>query len=155
MTRHGFWANRTVDGITALSEATFPKNDLGAPDWESTQMVQRTLEYLDDLPPKQRWLVSSLYLFVEVAAIFLVRGFRRFSKHTAERRSAIIRGWRQSGWLVFRVLGDAIKATTTMMYMSHPSVLAYIGEYRACAHPGDPVEIEVRRDALARMDSAS
>jgi hypothetical protein len=155
VTRRGFWAKRTVDGIAALSEATFPKNDLGAPDWESTRMVERTLEYLDELPPKQRRLVSLLYVFVELAAIFLVGGFRRFSKHSVERRSAVIRAWRQSRWLVFRVLGDAIKATTTMMYMSHPAVLAYIGEYRACAHPGDSVEIEVRPGALAQMDGVS
>lgn len=151
MTRHGFWMNRALDGISALSEATFPENDLGAPDWKSTEMVRRTLEYIDELPPKQRRLVTLLFAFVELGAWFLVFGFRRFSRIRPKRRAAIIRGWRRSRLLPLRVLGDAIKATTTMIYMSHPSVLAWIGEYRVCEHPEDPHHIDVRADALSRM----
>ncbi len=151
MTGDGFWANRVRDGITALSEATFPENDLGAPDWKSTDMVRRTFEYLEELPPPQRRLLSLLFLFVELGALVLVLGFRRFSRIAPLRRAAIIRRWRRSRLLPLRMLGDAVKATTTMMYMSHPSVAAYIGEYRVCSHPDDPLRIDVRPDALVRM----
>lgn len=155
MNERGFWANRARDGIVALSEATFPENDLGAPDWKSTDMVRRTLEYLDELPPKQRRLLTLLFVFVELGALFLVLGFRRFSRIAPARRVVIVRNWRRSRLLPFRVLGDAIKATTTMMYMSHPSVLAYIGEYRACPHPDDSLSIDVRPDALVRVRNAT
>lgn len=151
VTGDGFWANRARDGIAALSEATFPENDLGAPDWKSTDMVRRTLEYLDELPPKQRRLLVLLFLFVELGAIFLVFGFRRFSRIRLARRTAIVRGWRCSRLLPLRVLGDSIKAATTMIYMSHPTVVAYIGEYRVCSHEEDPQRIDVRPDALVRM----
>jgi hypothetical protein len=151
VTGEGFWANRARDGIVALSEVTFPENELGAPDWKSTDMVRRTLEYLDELPPKQRRLLTLLFVFVELGALFLVLGFRRFSRIPRTRRAEIIRGWRHSRLLPLRVLGDAIKATTTMMYMSHPSVIAYIGEYRVCSHEEDPLRIDVRPDALTRM----
>jgi hypothetical protein len=122
----------------------FPENDLGAPDWKSTEMVRRTFEYLDELPPPQRRLVKALFLFVELGAIALAGRFCRFSKLPAETRAGVVRRWRASHWLAFRVLGDAVKATTTMMYMSHPAVIRYIQEYRCCARPLDPLEIPLR-----------
>jgi hypothetical protein len=140
----GYWHKRLTAGIAAASEATFPENDLGAPDWKSTEMVRRTFEYLDELPPPQQRLVKALFLFVELAAIVLAGRFRRFSKLPVKTRTGVIRRWRASRWLAFRVLGDAVKATTTMIYMSHPSVIRYIEEYRCCARPLDPLEIPLR-----------
>jgi len=140
-----YWHRRLTAGIAAASEATFPQNELGAPDWKSTEMVRRMFEYLDDLPPPQRRLVKALFLFVEVAAIVLAGRLCRFSKLPVEARTAVIRRWRASRWLAFRVLGDAVKATTTMIYMSHPSVIRYIEEYRCCARPLDPLEIPLRK----------
>ena len=154
MSEHGFWMNRALPSIAALSEATFPENDIGAPDWKSTRMLERTVEYLDELPPAQRRLLLALFLFVQFFAPLLVLSFGRFSKLSAERRTSAIRGWRRSTFFPFRVLGDAVKATTTMIYMSHPSVIAHIGEYRVCDWPSDPVKIEVREDELMKMREA-
>ncbi len=148
----GFFQNRLEDGIVALSEATFPVNDIGAPDWKSTEMVRRTREYLDDLPPGNRRLVSFLYVFVELGAVLLVAGFRRFSKIPAARRTDIIRRWRKSHFALLRMLGDSIKAVTTMMYMSHPTVLKYVEEYRACPRPLDPLEIATRLDTFDKPE---
>jgi hypothetical protein len=143
--------NRALPSIAALSEATFPENEISAPDWKSTCMVDRTVEYLGELPPAQRRLLLLLFLFVEYAALVLVFGFCRFSKLNPSRRTAVIRGWRRSRFFPLRMLGDAVKATTTMMYMSHPSVIEHIGEYRVCDWSSDPLKIAVRDDALKAM----
>lgn len=136
--------NRVVDGMTAAAEATFPENDFGAPDYRSTELVPRLLDYIEELPPTQRRLLLFLFGFVELGSILLVLGFRRFSKLPPARRTEVIRGWRSSRFLPLRVLGDALKAATTMIYMSHPSVVAYIEEYRVCERSRDALAIEVR-----------
>lgn len=146
----GLWRRLLVDGVTATSEATFPENDLGAPDWRSTDMVGRTLEYLEELPPRQRRLVQALFVFVEVAAVVLLLRGRRFSRLPVELRTDAIRRWRASPRLVWRVLGDSLKATATMMYLSHPRAMEWVGEYRACDRPLDRVRLPVRPEALAR-----
>jgi hypothetical protein len=110
-------------------------NDLGAPDWRTTEMVPRTLAYLDELPAEQRRLLTMLFLAVELGAVLLVAGFSRFSKMTPLRRAEVVRAWRRSRYQVFRVLGDALKATTTMMYMSHPRAIAYIDATKTCDRP--------------------
>lgn len=143
-----------VDGITAASEGLFPANDFGAPDFRDTEMVTRTLEYLQELPPPQRRLVSLLYVAVELLAPFLLLIPRRFSRMSATQRANAVRQWRLSRFFVLRILGDALKATTTMMYMSHPRVVAYIGEHRACEHPDDALHYPVRRDALPVLKEA-
>jgi len=147
---HGYWHRPLTAGVAAASEATFPQNAIGAPDWKSTDMVRRTFEYLDELPPPQRRLLEALFIFVELATVVLAGRFRRFSKLPVEVRTAAIRRWRASRWLAFRLLGDAIKATMTMIYMSHPSVIRYIEEYRCCARPLDPLKIPVRELQAAR-----
>ncbi|MCA9598232.1 MAG: hypothetical protein KC776_33200 [Myxococcales bacterium] len=141
------------DGIAAVSEATFPENDFGAPDWRSTEMVRRTEEYLDELPPGQRRLLLTLFLFVELFGPLLTATVSRLSNMDAEERTLLVRGFRRSGFFPFRVLGESLKAITTMMYMSHPSVQAYIGEYRSCERPLDPAHIEFRPDALPAMEA--
>ncbi len=130
--------------MTAAAQAIFPENDFGAPDWQSTELVSRLIDYIDQLPPPERRLLWALFVFVELAAIVLVFGFRRFSKLSVERRTQVIRRWRASRFLPFRVLGDALKASTTMIYMSHPSVIAYIEEYRVCDNRSDALKIAVR-----------
>jgi hypothetical protein len=148
----GYLEIHVRDGIAAVSEATFPKNDFGAPDWHSTEMVRRTEEYLAELPPGNRRLLQVLFLFVQFFGPLLHATVSRFSNLEVEERTEMVRGWRRSGFFPFRILGESIKAITTMMYMSHPTVLTYIGEYRSCERPLDPVQIEHRPDALALMD---
>lgn len=152
VTEPGLWMRIATDGIAATSEAVFPENDLGAPDWKSTDMVGRTLEYLDELPPRQRRLLLLLFVFVELASVFLVWRLARFSRLPVVRRTRAIRAWRRSNWLVLRVLGDSLKATSTMMFMSHPRVIEHLGEYRACERPLDRVKIAARPAALSSLN---
>jgi hypothetical protein len=123
----GFFMRRAVDGIAASSEALFPANAIGAPDYRATDMVRRTLEYLTLLPRPQRRLLLTLFVVVELGTPVLTLGFRRFSRLPVERRELVVRHWRRSRFLPLRLLGDALKATTTMLYMSHPAALAYVG----------------------------
>ncbi|MBX3130820.1 MAG: hypothetical protein KF718_29140 [Polyangiaceae bacterium] len=147
----GFVRRRLIDGIAAASEGLFPPNEFGAPDFRDTEMVTRTLAYLDELPPTQRRLVSLLFIAVEWLAPLLLLVPRRFSRLSHQERAAAVRSWRKSKLFLLRLLGDALKASTTMMYMSHPKVIAYIGEHRACQHPQDPLDYPVRPDALPRV----
>jgi hypothetical protein len=146
--RSGFWQTQLENGIVAASEGLFPENSFGAPDYRDTHMLERTLEYLDELPPTQRRLVSLLYIAVEWLAPFLLLRPHRFSRLPHAHRADAVRSWRRSRFFLLRVLGDALKASTTMMYMSHPLVVAYIGEHRACQHPHDELGYPVRREAL-------
>jgi hypothetical protein len=150
MMADGFFRRQLVNGITAASEGLFPRNSFGAPDFEQTRMVERTLEYLAELPPAQRRMVSLLFIVVELLAPLLLLRPARFSKIPHAHRAHAVRCWRRSRFFLLRVLGDALKASTTMMYMSHPLVVAYIGEHRACEHPFDALDYPVRRDALPR-----
>jgi len=147
----GFWRRRTLEGLAAVAEAMFPPNDLGAPDWQDAEVVRRTLLYAEALPPAQGRLILALFLFVELAAPLLIPGLRRFSCVPLARRTAAIRRWRGSRFQPFRLLGDAIKASMTMMYMSHPKVSAYIGEYKTCARPGDGAVMRHVPDALTHL----
>lgn len=124
-------------GLTAACEALFPENDFGAPDYRTTDLVRRTLEYLDILPAAQRRLLLTLFVVVELGSVVLVRGFTRFSRLSPERRVRVVRRWRRSRFLPFRVLGDAVKAVTTLIYVSHPAALEYAGAYAGCDHPLD------------------
>lgn len=139
-----FWMRTAIAGIAATSEATFPETELGAPDWKTTEMVPRTLEYLDELPPPQRRLLLLLFVVVELFGGLLLGRLRRFSRLPYRRRTQAVASWRRSRLLGLRVLGDSLKATTTMMYMSHPAAMQWVGEYRVCERPLDRVKLEVR-----------
>src|SRR5688572_24611162 len=127
----------------------FPGNDLGVPDWRATELVNRTLEYIDELPPPQRRLLMSLFLVLELLGGLLTGRPRRFSRLAVAVREEAVRGWRASKLHLLRMLGDSLKAVLTMVYASHPAVMAYLGEYRSCEHPGDGVAMRVDRNALA------
>lgn len=144
----GFFQRQLIAGIRATSEGLFPENELGAPDYRDTEMVTRTLDYLAELPPPQRRLVSLLFVAVELLAPFLLLVPRRFSRISPTGRANAVRHWRGSRIFLLRLLGDALKATATMMYMSHPKVVGYIGEHRACHHPDDALRYPVRPHAL-------
>jgi hypothetical protein len=147
----GFLERRLTDGVRAASQGLFPENDLGAPDWRDTEMVRRTLAYIEELPPTQRRMLVFLFVFVELAAPLLLLTPRRFSKLSPEQRAAAVRGWRKSRFYLLRLLGDALKASTTMMYMSHPRVVAHIEEYRICEHSADALDYPLRPSELAGM----
>jgi hypothetical protein len=147
----GFWRRRALDGIAAAAEAMFPPNDLGAPDWQAAEVVPRTLLYVEALPLPQGRLVLALFLFVELAAPLLVPSLRRFSRLSLERRTAALRRWRGSRWAPLRLVGDALKAALSMVYLSHPLVSAFIGEYKTCARPADGAAMRHDPQALVRL----
>lgn len=124
-----------LTGLTAAAEALFPENDLGAPDYRTTDLVARLLEYLRVLPARQRSLIQLLFVFFELMAPLLSFQLRRFSSLPVARRETLVRDFRKSRFFALRILGDAMKATLTMLYMSHPLSLAYIGERSEC-HSG-------------------
>jgi hypothetical protein len=125
-------------GLLATAEALFPVNSLGAPDYRTTEIVARMQEYWALLPGRQRRLLLSLFALVELAAPLLLLRFRRFSRLPVERREQAVRSWRASPYMPLRIVGDALKATTTMMYMSHPAALAHVGAFHGCGHAEAP-----------------
>lgn len=151
----GFWVRTATTSISAVSEALFPTNDLGAPDWRDTALVSRTRAYLDELPDEQRRLVTLLFVFVELACPLLTLTFRRFSKLTPERRTVAVQRWRRHWFQPFTWLGDALKATMTMMYMSHPLVIAHIEGFKTCEREADPLNFRIDKDALKRLPVVS
>lgn len=127
---------RTVrNSIQATARVLFPENELSAPDWRQTDVVGRTLTYFEQLPPSSRGLLKLLFVTVELGAPLLALGLRRFSKRRPEVRLENIRRWRHSRWYLLRVIGDSLKAVLTMMYLSHPLVIAHLGAYKHCGSP--------------------
>ena len=63
----------------------------------------------------------------------------------------LVRKWRASRILPLKLIADSLKATTSMMYLSHPAALTWIGMYKPCARPEDPLQVEIRPDALEAM----
>lgn len=145
----GFFERRARDGLEAVAEALFPQNDYGAPDFKSTELVGRTLSYMDVLPRDKRRLLVALFALTELAAPLLIPCLSRFSRLPVARREEAVRRFRQSRFLPFRLLGDALKATTTLIYMSHPLALAYVGAYSTCERRTDPLAIPHRAGVLA------
>ena len=128
--------------ITAASEALFPSNDAGAPDWQATEMVPRTLAYLDLLPRAQRKLIVLMFVTIEWACPLLAPGLGRFSRRSPERRLRAVRRWRRSRIYLVRYLGDSLKAMLTMMYLSHPAAIRHIGAFKTCDAPSDPLSYD-------------
>lgn len=122
----------------------FPGDDDGAPDWRQTQMVERTMSYIASLPTRMRRLVMLMYVAIELLAPVLFVGFGRFSRISAARRDRAMQRWRRSPLPHHRLLADALKAQLCMMYLSHPAVQAYIGAFKPCPHPNDPLNLPVR-----------
>jgi hypothetical protein len=151
----GFFERRALDGLEAVAEALYPQNDYGAPDFKATDLVRRTVEYMEILPRDKRRLLLALFALVELAAPLLVPGFSRFSRLSAPRREEAVRGFRRSRLLPLRLLGDALKATTTLMYMSHPLALSYVGAYSTCERPLDPMKLPFREGALTAVRQVS
>lgn len=134
--------------LAALAEAMFPESESGAPDWRQTDMVRRTLRYLGALPPSSRRLLFLLFWAVEWCTPFLVPALRPFSRLSLDRRTRVLRRWRASRWPWERTIGDALKATLTMVYMSHPKTIAFIGMHSACGRPQDELVVSYRPGIL-------
>jgi hypothetical protein len=113
--------------IKAAAESLFPKNDLGAPDFESTDLPARVEGYIKKLPPPQQKLIWLLFIFYELAAPLFALKLSRYSKLSVESRLELVQRFRRSNVYPIRMMGDALKGVMTMIYMSHPSVDRYLG----------------------------
>lgn len=122
--------------IAACAEGLFPTNDQGIPDWMSTQVTERTLSYLQVLPPFERHLLGLLYVGIDLVPLLLGH-FARLSSLPATRRAELVNAWRVGEITPLRQLGDALKAQLTMMYLSHPQAIAYVGETAICTNDED------------------
>ena len=61
-------------GLIATAEALFPENAYGAPDYKTTDLVHRMLEYWKLLPSPQRRLLVFLFALVELLPPILLIG---------------------------------------------------------------------------------
>lgn len=135
---------RYLDGMRALAEALYPPNDLGAPDGVATDLARRTEAYVRRLPPSIRFQIMLLFAVVEVFAPVLAPLGRRMSRRPPAARLRAVVGWRGSRFYPLRLLGNAIHAQLQMLYLSHPSVVRFVGEYKPVANPGDPFPMRIQ-----------
>ncbi|MCB9662973.1 MAG: hypothetical protein H6732_02590 [Alphaproteobacteria bacterium] len=115
-------------GLEALAEALFPEGDPAVPGFETTELVPRMEAYVDSLPPSQRPLVALLFVAVDRLAPLLAPLGPRLGRRPPARRLAVVEGWRGSRIWPLRVLGNAVKASLSMIYFSHPAVFEATGE---------------------------
>lgn len=141
-------------GATAASEALFPKNSLGAPDWQGAAVVDRLDRYYGELPPPSRRLIVLLFTAVELWPLVALR-FRTFSRLKPEARLGFVRRWRASRVYPIRLIGESTKALLTMMYLSHPDALRYIGAYTVSPRPGDGLDVRKERLAVLSAERGS
>ncbi len=142
--RNSFIMRRVTNGIRGLSEALYPVNDFGAPDWQDVDMVKRTYQNLFLMPPFQRFLLLVLYCVSEIVLPLLVPAIKPFSKVSLENRIKTLQRMKKSKIFFIRLFSEAIKAALQMIYMSHPTVLEYIGEYKHCPMPKDPFAMPIK-----------
>lgn len=143
-----------LSGFQAVCEALYPDNDLGAPSWRDTDMVERAAALWDELPPESAALLQGLYAGLELGGSLLAPALGPFSKLPVERRLALLKRWK-AGFFPFRFFAEALKSSSTMVYMSHPKVAAYIGVTKACgstAVHGQPVKANAFSDLLPRAE---
>ena len=88
-----------------------------------------------------------LFTAVEFGAPILAGAWSWFSGLPVAKRTATMHRWRESRVFLIRIIGDGLKITLTMMYLSHPKVARYIGTYKSCARPGDHFDVPIRSDA--------
>ncbi len=139
-----------VNCITASAKTLFPANDFGAPDWRQTAITERALEYLEELPETQQYLLRLLFVFVELVMPLLFCRFSRFSTMGPKERQALMERWATSSLYPFRLVGDAQRAVLSMLYLSHPLVLTHIGHHKNCNNPDDPLKVTVLPGVLSQ-----
>lgn len=143
---HNFLMRRVADSAGAVSEAMFPSNDFGAPDWKDAEMVPRTVTYLEVLPPRSRNLLMLLYVAVEFSAPLLLVWPGRFSKAPLSRRKNVLAKWRTHWFYPLKMLADGLKAQLCMTYLSHPTLQDYIRAWKSCDRPLDAYSFPIEPD---------
>ena len=145
LARNDFWLfDRAFQrGVHAASEALFPENSDGIPDFRDTDLVARTESYVRRLPPSQRYLVALMFIAAELFTPILMLGWGPMSRRSPERRRADIQ-WMRKALFPLCLFGDALKAALSMIYLSHPLVVAHTGEFKVRENPGDEFVVEIR-----------
>jgi hypothetical protein len=132
--------------LRASCEALYPPTESGAPTWQDAELVPRMSAYVRGLPPTQRRLLKLMFLGVELFSLVATPG-RRFSSRPLAARIRALTRWRGSSILPLRLLGDALKSSVQMVYLTHPSVVAFIGEYKVWEHPDEAYPMPIRGTA--------
>ena len=131
--------------IRGLGEVMFPRNDRGIPDYQITELENRTLAYLKLLSPFTRLSLVLLYFGAEYVFPLLSWRPGRMSHMSPSKRLKILSKLKTANSYYIRSLTDGLKANLTMIYMSHPSVSNYIGEYKTCINPEDSFQINIKK----------
>lgn len=138
------WIDRTfLAGLSAAAEALYPPGDSGAPDGVATDLVARNTAYIRRMPTSTRVQLTALYVALELFTPILAPFGPRFSRRTPAQRLAVIMGWRHSRVYGLRLLGNAVHAQLQMLYLSHPAVVHFIGEYKPVDYPDDPFRVDI------------
>ena len=140
-------------GIKGAAEVLFPVNDFGAPDYHKTQVVKRFIDYLQILPRQQRFLLILLFMTLQYLFPLLVPALKPFSLISTKRREKAMRRWHSSKIFALRMLADAIKASLSMIYMSHKEVILYTEEFKPTRNNSDEFEVPVRWPASMKRPS--
>lgn len=121
-----------LQGFQAVCEALYPDNDFGAPSWRDADMVTRAAVLWDALPPPQRLMLEGLYAGLELGGAALAPRLGPLSKLSIDTRFRLFDRLRKSHVWPLRFVAEAVKSSSTMVYMSHPGVLAYVGAKPPC-----------------------
>ncbi len=141
-----------LSGFQAACEALYPENDFGAPSWRDTDMVARAAELWDELPPESRLTLELLYATLELGGAALVPSLGPLSSIPVAARYRMLDRCRRSRIWPLRFIAEAVKSSSTMVYMSHPTVMQYIGVSKACGHPADRhLDLPVRSNAFSGL----
>jgi len=130
-------------GLRSSAEALYPPDPGGAPDAVSTDLVARALGYIRRLPPTQRFLLPLLFFGVELLPLLLAPWAGRMSRRSPQARRELVTAWRDSKLFPLRSFGDAARASLQMVYLSHPSVVRHLGEYKTVRYPEDTFDMPV------------
>jgi hypothetical protein len=121
-----------LTAFEAVCEALYPENDFGAPSWRDTDMVARAASLWDELPPPSRLTLEAIYATVELLGAAFAPGVGPFSALPVGRREKALERLKVSRVWPLRLLGEAVKSSSTMVYLSHPAALRHIGDPRTC-----------------------
>jgi hypothetical protein len=120
-------SRREAAFVAAAAEALFPRGGAIAPSGLDAGVPAWCDRWLDALPAGTRRLVRALFVLVEHATlVFPAPGFdgwRRFSALDAERRGAVLEGWRKSRFFPRRLVFTSLRAIVTQGYFADAAVL--------------------------------
>lgn|GEM_PF-2291547 len=119
-------------GFQAVCEAFYPDNDFGAPSWRTTEMMTRVVTLWDALPPQSRLTLEALYAGLELGGAALMPWVGRLSGMSIDKRYKLFERMRKSRAWPLRFVAEAVKSSSTMVYISHPAAARYIGVPDVC-----------------------